>query len=68
MTEISLLTTSELRKITKKSGWRFNWNNEFKHPERDIFKLTIINNPNHVGGHLMIINTTAALKLTKKYF
>ena len=142
-TEISLITTSELKNITKKNGWRFNWNKEIKQPERDVFKLTISNNPNiiqgiislevkpdhvymhliesapfnigkhktylgvpgnlvafacklsfqrggegyvsftaktklidhyieslgaiHLGGHLMVINTTAALKLINKY-
>lgn len=143
-TEISLLTTTELKNINPKNGWRFNWKNEIKLPERDVFKLTIANNPNiiqgiislevkpdhvymhliesapfnigkhktyfgvpgnlvafacklsfqrggegymsfiaktklinhyieslgaiHVGGHLMVINTPAALKLINKYF
>lgn len=49
-TDISLLTTSELKNITKKNGWRFNWNNEIKVPERDIFKLTIANNPTIIQG------------------
>lgn len=49
-TEISLLTTSELKNITNKNGWRFNWNKEIKQPERDIFKLTITNNPNIIQG------------------
>ncbi len=143
-TEVTLLSIAELKSITKKKGWRFNWKNEMKHPERDVFKLTIANNPNiiqgiisvevkadhvymhliesaafnigkhktyfgvpgnlvafacklsfqrggggylsfiaktkliehyieslgadHVGSHLMIINTSAALKLINKYF
>ncbi len=49
-TDISLLTTSELKSITEKNGWRFNWNNEIKVPERDVFKLTIANNPNIIQG------------------
>jgi len=49
-TEISLLTTTELKDITKRNGWRFNWSNEIKQPERDIFKLTIANNPNIIQG------------------
>lgn len=143
-TDISLLTAAELKSINPKNGWRFNWKNEIKLPERDLFKLTIANNPNiiqgiislevksdhvyihliesapfnigkhktyfgvpgnlvafacklsfqrggegyisfiaktklinhyietlgaiHVGGHLMVINTLAALKLINKYF
>jgi len=50
LTDISLLTTAELKRITKKNGWRFNWDREIKLPERDIFKLTIVNNPNIIQG------------------
>lgn len=49
-TDISLLTDSELKNITKKNGWRFNWGTEFRHPQRDIYKLTITNNPNIIQG------------------
>ncbi len=49
-TEISLLTAIELKGITKKNGWRFNWSIEFKHPARDVYKLTISNNPNIIQG------------------
>ena len=45
-TEVSLLTNAELKYITKKNGWRFNWASEYKVPEREIYKLTIANNPN----------------------
>lgn len=50
LTDISLLTTTELKNITKKNGWRFNWTSEIKVPERDVFKLTIVNNPNIIQG------------------
>lgn len=49
-TEISLLSASELKSITKKNRWNFNWKNEFKQPEKDIYKLTIIRNPNIIQG------------------
>ena len=49
-TEVSLLTQIELKSITKKNGWQFNWAKEIKVPERDIFKLTIVNNPNIIQG------------------
>lgn len=45
-TEISLLTDLELKNISRKNDWRFNWNTEYKIPERDVYKLTISNNPN----------------------
>lgn len=44
-TEISILTKEELKNISSKTGWRFDWKNEANHPERKIFKLTIVNNP-----------------------
>lgn len=49
-TEISLLSSSEVKEITKKNGWKFNWKTEFKQPEKDIYKLTIVGNPNIIQG------------------
>ncbi len=49
-TEISLLTFSDLKVITKKNNWLFNWKEEFKQPERDIYKLTIVNNSTIIQG------------------
>ena len=49
-TEISLLTGLELKSISRKNGWRFNWGTEFKTPEREVYKLTISNNPNIIQG------------------
>jgi len=39
-TEISLLTKSELKELSRKNGWQFNWANELKIPTREIYKLT----------------------------
>ena len=49
-TEISILTSSDIKSITKAKGWLFNWREEFKNPVRDIYKLTIVNNPTIVQG------------------
>lgn len=49
-TEISLLNSAEIKNITKKNGWNFNWKAEFKKPERDIYKLTIVGNPKIIQG------------------
>jgi len=49
-TEISLLNSAEIKNITKKNGWSFNWKSEFKRPERDIYKLTIVGNPKIIQG------------------
>lgn len=53
-TEISLLTKSDLKNITKKNQWNFNWKNEFKDISREVYKLTIVNNPNIIQGLLSI--------------
>jgi hypothetical protein len=42
--EISILTLSDLKNITKGKKWQFDWKFEYKQPERDVYKLTIINN------------------------
>lgn len=49
-TEVSLVTATELKRITKVNGWKFNWKSEFKAPERDVYKLTISNNPTIIQG------------------
>jgi hypothetical protein len=54
VTEVSILLKEELKNINKKSGWLFNWKNEFKNPERDIYKLTILGNPKVIQGLLSL--------------
>ena len=49
-TEISLLTKSDLKSITKSRGWLFDWKYEFNQPDREVYKLTIIDNPDIIQG------------------
>jgi hypothetical protein len=49
-TDISILTSSDLKTVSKTNGWLFNWKDEFKQPERDVYKLTISNNSKIVQG------------------
>ena len=49
-TEISILTKGDIKKITKRNGWQFNWKLELGYPERDVFKLTIVNNQSIIQG------------------
>ncbi|NMH26464.1 hypothetical protein [Flavobacterium silvaticum] len=49
-TEISTLPFSDLKSISKKNGWVFNWKSEFDKPERDVYKLTIVNNLKIIQG------------------
>lgn len=44
-TEVSRLTKADLKQVTKKSGWAFNWKTELDDNTRDIYKLAISNNP-----------------------
>ena len=48
-TEISILQNSD-KSLTKKNGWLFNWNEEYKNPSRDIYKLTIYGNSTIIQG------------------
>jgi len=49
-TEISLLIKVEVKGLIKKNGWQFNWTSELKLPSREVYKLTITNNPNIIQG------------------
>lgn len=49
-TDISIVTSSDLKTISKKNKWLFNWKDEFKRPERDVYKLTIVNNASIIQG------------------
>ncbi|MEM9339872.1 MAG: hypothetical protein AAGA66_14140, partial [Bacteroidota bacterium] len=49
-TNILRLINKDLKTTTKKNGWQFNWSQELKQPERDVYKLTIINNSPIIQG------------------
>lgn len=49
-TDITLLSKTELKLISAKNGWVFDWRKEYKHPEKDIYKLTITNNLSIIQG------------------
>lgn len=49
-TEVTLISKQDLKRVNKKSNWQFNWQAEFELKERDIFKLTILNNPQIIQG------------------
>jgi hypothetical protein len=49
-TDITRITKADLKNITKKDGWQFDWRLELKHPERDVYKLTIVNNQTIIQG------------------
>jgi hypothetical protein len=49
-TSIIRLTKADLETVTKKRGWLFNWTQELRRNDREVYKLTIINNPTIVQG------------------
>lgn len=53
-TDISLLKSADLKNVTKKKDWLFNWKLEFKQPERDVYKLTIVNNSDIIQGLICV--------------
>ncbi len=53
-TEVSRLTKADLKQVTKKNGWAFNWKNELNDNTREVYKLTINNNPNIIQGILSL--------------
>lgn len=55
-TDVHLTKKSDLKNITKKQGWLFNWSHESNLTDRQVFKLTIRNNPNIVQGLISISN------------
>ena len=53
-TEVSRLTTNDLKNVTKTNGWNFDWKLEFKDLQKEVYKLTIVNNSSILQGLLSI--------------
>jgi len=51
-TDVTRLMKSDLKQLTKKNGWNFDWKEEFNNNSRETYKLTISNNPNIIQGLL----------------
>ena len=49
-TNVLPLTKNDLKIITKKNGWNFDWKAEFLKPDRNVYKLTITNNTEIIQG------------------
>ncbi len=49
-TDVSHLIKGDLKQISKKNGWIFNWKSELDATGREVYKLTIQGNPNVVQG------------------
>lgn len=44
-TEVLQLTKPDLKLLTKKNEWKFDWRKELNFNDREVYKLTIQNNP-----------------------
>ncbi len=53
-TDVLLADRTDLKSVTKKNGWRFNWKAENKLPDRDVYKLAIKGNPSVIQGLISI--------------
>lgn len=49
-TEVIRLTKADLKQVTKKNGWNFNWKAELDNNGKEVYKLTIADNPNIIQG------------------
>ena len=50
LTKVLPLDEADLKTISKKSGWKFNWKMEFSAPEKQVFKLTLEKEPKIIQG------------------
>lgn len=53
-TDVLHFAQHDLKSITKAKGWLFDWKTEFRCPNRDVYKLTIIGNPSIIQGLVSI--------------
>jgi hypothetical protein len=49
-TDVDIVTKTDLKSVTKKNGWQFDWKLELSYSERDVYKLTIVNNRTIIQG------------------
>lgn len=53
-TEVSRFTLKDSKRTTKKNGWNFNWKVELNDDVNEVYKLTIVNNPDIIQGVLSV--------------
>lgn len=58
VTDVLPVSKEDLKNATKKIGWLFDWKQEFKQPERDVYKLTIVNNIGVIQGLISLETKT----------
>lgn len=53
-TDVSTLKNADLGHLTSKKGWKFNWKKEYDDMAKEVYKLTIVNNPDIIQGLMSI--------------
>lgn len=53
-TEVSILSYADIKTISEKKLWLFDWKTEHRNPKTEVFKLTIIHNPKIIQGLISI--------------
>jgi hypothetical protein len=53
-TEVSLLTKEELKTISKKNKWNFDWSIDYNYISKEVYKLSIVSSPNVIQGLVSI--------------
>ena len=53
-TVVARFTLKDSRQTTKKNGWNFNWKSELDNDINEVYKLTIVGNPDIIQGALSI--------------
>ncbi|MFA7380465.1 MAG: hypothetical protein WC150_08395 [Bacteroidia bacterium] len=53
-TDVHPVSKADLKNVVKTNKWLFNWADEFKLADREVFKLTIRNNPEIIQGLVSI--------------
>jgi len=56
-TDVLPVTKNDLKILTKKNGWNFDWKSEFLKPDRAVYKLTITNNTEVIQGLVSLAAT-----------
>jgi hypothetical protein len=49
-TEVLLLEKADLKFVSKKFAWKFDWQTEFSVPEKLVFKLVLHKDPKIIQG------------------
>jgi hypothetical protein len=53
-TDVHTVNKTDLKIASKKNGWLFSWTTEVKYKDRQVYKLTIRDNPNIIQGLVSI--------------